>query len=101
MVGGTGSAAFHSTCGLKWDNVNLETGAVNIRQQLQRVDKRLVLRDLKTEKSRQTLVLPDVCIRALREHRKQQRQERLKAGADWVDTGLVFTTYARRGNGGR
>jgi hypothetical protein len=24
---------------------------------------------------------------------------RLNAGADWIDSGLVFTTYARRGSG--
>jgi integrase len=58
-----------------------------------------VLQDLKTEKSRRTLALPDVCRDALRAHRKRQLQERLKAGEDWVDTGLVFTTYARRGMG--
>ena len=26
-------------------------------------------------------------------------KERLKAGAEWVETGLVFTTFARRGMG--
>lgn len=57
------------------------------------MDKRLVLQTLKTEKSRRTLVLPSVCIAALKTHRKQQRVERLKAGDRWVDTGLVFTTY--------
>jgi integrase len=83
--------------GLRWDDVDLETGEVRIRQQLQRVGKTLVLQDLKTEKSRRTLVLPDVCITALREHRKHQLRERLKTGVAWVDTGLVFTTYAPRG----
>jgi integrase len=85
--------------GLQWENVDLETGEVRIRQQLQRVGKKLVLQELKTPKSRRTLVLPDVCVEALRAHRKRQLEERLKAGADWVDTGLVFTTYARRGKG--
>jgi len=79
--------------GLKWDDVDLDTGEIHIRQQLQVVDKRLVLQTLKTEKSRRTLVLPSVCIAALKTHRKQQRVERLKAGDRWVDTGLVFTTY--------
>lgn len=85
--------------GLRWDDVNLDTGEIQIRQQLQRVGKRLVLQALKTEKSRRTLVLPDVCIQALKIHRTKQLQERLKAGADWTDTGLVFATYARRGAG--
>ncbi|HVH28947.1 MAG TPA: tyrosine-type recombinase/integrase, partial [Vicinamibacterales bacterium] len=33
------------------------------------------------------------CIKALKAHRTTQLEERLKAGARWVDTGLVFTTY--------
>jgi integrase len=85
-------------CGLRWDDVDLETGEVRVRQQLQRVGKRLVLQELKTEKSRRTLMLPDVCIKAVREHRKRQLQERLKAGDKWIETGLVFTSYAPRGD---
>jgi integrase len=85
--------------GLRWDDVNLETGEIQIRQQLQRVGKQLLLQELKTDKSRRTLMLPNVCIQALKAHRTKQREERLKAGADWVDTGLVFATYARRGAG--
>ena len=87
--------------GLKWEDMDLDTGDVRIRQQLQIVDKRLVLQALKTEKSRRTLVIPDVCIKSLRSHRTRQLQERLKAGPRWVDTGLVFTTYRtyREGKG--
>jgi integrase len=85
--------------GLSWDDVDLTTGEVRIRQQLQKVGKRLVLQELKTAKSRRTLALPQRCLDALRAHRTRQREERLKAGADWVETGLVFTTYARRGAG--
>jgi len=85
--------------GLRWDDVDLDTGEVRIRQQLQVVDTRLVLQPLKTEQSRRTLVLPAVCVTALRAHRQAQLEDRLKAGAEWIDTGLVFTTYARRGQG--
>ena len=87
-------------CGLRWGDVDLETGEVRIRQQLQRVGKRLVLQALKTDKSRRTLVLPDVCLQSLRAHRTRQLEERMKAGADWNDTGLVFT-IGRRGAGRR
>jgi integrase len=87
--------------GLLWEHVDLETGEVRIRQQLQRVGKTLVLQPLKTEKSRRTLMLPAVCLEQLRKHRQRQLEERLKAGARWVDTGLVFTTYTNRGPGKR
>lgn len=86
--------------GLKWDDVDLTTGELRIRQQLQVVNKRLVLQPLKTDKSRRTLALPKVCVDALRTYRTRQLEQRLKAGGDWVDEGLVFTT-ARRGKGRR
>ena len=86
--------------GLRWDDIEPETGEVRIRQQLQRVGRQLLLQPLKTAKSRRALVLPDVCLRSLRTHRTRQLEERLKAGADWEDTGLVFT-IAKRGLGRR
>lgn len=85
--------------GLRWDDVDLATGELRIRQQLQRIGKQLVLQPLKTEKSRRTLALPQVCLEGLKAHRTQQLQDRLKAGQDWIDTGLVFTSFARRGAG--
>jgi integrase len=82
--------------GLRWDDVDLETGEIRIRQQLQAVGKRLVLQPLKTDKSRRTLVLPEVCLKALFTHRTRQKEQRLKAGGDWIDSHLVFTTLRRR-----
>lgn len=85
--------------GLRWEDVDLETGEIQIRQQLQRVGKSLVLLPLKTEKSRRTLALPRVCIDALKAHRKRQLAERLKSGDRWTDTGLVFGTYRQTKEG--
>lgn len=48
--------------------------------------------DTKTGKSRRTLALPRHCVDPLREHRKLQAMERLRAGALWEDHGLVFAT---------
>jgi integrase len=48
--------------------------------------------DTKTEKSRRTLALPRRCVKALREHRKIQAKDRLRAGAVWQDHGLVFSS---------
>lgn len=47
--------------------------------------------DTKTRKSRRTLALPARCVDALRKQRAQQASDRL-AGAEWEDSGLVFTT---------
>jgi integrase len=48
--------------------------------------------DTKTAKSRRTLALPRRCIEALREHRKLQAKDRLRAGALWQDHRLVFSS---------
>jgi integrase len=48
--------------------------------------------DTKTEKSRRTLALPQLCVEALRQHRKRQAEERLRAGEVWQDHALVFAS---------
>jgi integrase len=48
--------------------------------------------DTKTMKSRRTIALPDLCVRALVTLRAQQDAERRTAGEQWHETGLVFTT---------
>ena len=49
--------------------------------------------ETKTERSRRTLALPAAAVLALRTWSGLQAGERLAAGDDWQDTGLVFTTH--------
>jgi integrase len=48
--------------------------------------------DVKTEKSRRTLMLSKLAVTALREHQQAQNEEKRAAGGRWQDSGLVFTT---------
>jgi integrase len=48
--------------------------------------------DTKTGKSRRTLALPRRCVDALREHRRLQAVDRLRAGELWQDHVLVFAS---------
>jgi integrase len=48
--------------------------------------------DTKTGKSRRTLALPRRCVEALREHRRLQAKDRLRAVELWQDHGLVFSS---------
>lgn len=89
-------------CGLRWspDCDGLTSGLIEIRQQLQLLrikgqKGRLVVQELKTEKSRRTLELPAAARDLLQAHRTRQLRERLKAGATWHDSGLVFVTLGR------
>ena len=50
--------------------------------------------ETKTERSRRTLALPAAAVQALRAWSASQAGERLAAGDDWQDAGLVFTKYS-------
>lgn len=78
--------------GLRWSDIDLEPGLLTVRYQLQRVNGSLQLVEPKTERSRRTIVLPQVAIATLARHQARQCEEKLKAGDTWVDTGMVFTT---------
>jgi len=78
--------------GLMWSDVDLDRGRLTVRRSLQRVDGTLTLHDTKTSTSERTIPLPRPLVRALREHRRRQLEERVSAGGDWQDLDLVFAT---------
>jgi integrase len=77
--------------GLKWSDIDLDTGTLRVRRASQRIPHQgTQLVDTKTQRSRRTLVVPPIVIAALRAHRAWQAMERLAAGERWVDHDLVF-----------
>jgi integrase len=90
--------------GLSWSDIDLGAGFVRVRRQLRReripVEERqetgrrtqLVLRELKTKRSRRTLHLTPSLDSLLRSHRARQAREQLAAGPGWAESDLVFTT---------
>ena len=70
--------------GLRWQDVDLERGLLSVRVQLT---------EPKSSRSKRTVQLPAVALKALREHRARQLEERLRAGLIWDGSmDLVFTT---------
>jgi integrase len=59
---------------------------------LHRVGRRLLRRQVKTEASEAPVPLPDICVAALRLRKAQQDAARRRHVDRWTDTGLVFTT---------
>jgi integrase len=78
--------------GLRWQEVDLESGRITINRALHRVDGELKLDNVKTEGSAGVLPLPGPLVAILASHRRRQLKERWAAGSSWRDTGLVFTT---------
>lgn len=77
--------------GLRWEDVNLDTARLSVRTALQRQPgKGLVLVEPKSRAGRRTVALPDRLRDALRQHRAVQLEDRLAAGSEWRDHGLLF-----------
>jgi integrase len=78
--------------GLTWELVNLDAAELYVGEQVQRVGKELIRRQVKTETSEAPLPLPELCVAALKLRREQQDADRRRADGVWIHTGLVFTT---------
>jgi integrase len=78
--------------GLRWEDVDLERGTLAVRKQIGWSGGEATFADPKTKKSRRTLRLDAGTVQALRRHRREQREEQIRAGAAWEGTawGLVF-----------
>lgn len=77
--------------GLRWSDLDLATGTMNIRRGLHRVaGQGLVYEEPKADRSRRRLALPAQLVEALKEHQTAQCAERLESGALWEEHGLVF-----------
>ena len=78
--------------GLRWQDVNLEAGTLTVAVALQKLNGRLVLTEPKTDGSRRTIKLPDICVAALQTHLLNQNAERAFVGTAWQNNlNLVFT----------
>ncbi|TDI55985.1 MAG: site-specific integrase [Acidobacteria bacterium] len=75
------------------ENSSVNSPVANRRIQLNhnRVNGRPTLRaEAKTASGRRSVELDTGTVSVLREHRRRQIEDRLKAGSVWQDTGLVF-----------
>ncbi len=79
-------------CGLRWLDIDLSAGRLRVVQAIQWQKGKATVVEPKSESSRRTVKLPKFALSALKRHRIRQKRERLVAGKDWVDSGLVFTS---------
>lgn len=78
--------------GLRWSDIDADTGVLWVRQAVQRVNGGLQLVEPKTHRSRRALPIPGLALGALDRQRARQAAERLAAGPVWQDNGLVFAS---------
>jgi integrase len=78
--------------GLHWEHVNLKDGALKVTATLGRVGDRLLITEPKSPRSRRTVPLSPAIVSMFKARKATRAAERLHAGDQWTDTGLVFTT---------
>jgi integrase len=76
--------------GLRWRDVDLDAGTLQVRQILVRMPSGLRFGEPKTKRSRRRIALSAGARDALRHHRARQAAERLRLGPVWEDHDLVF-----------
>jgi integrase len=85
LLGLFGGLRLGECLGLRWEDVNLKSGEIRIRQQASEVYGRIDIAPLKTKSSRRNLVVTGVALKALR-----RRQD--VAAAEGHGSAFVFTT---------
>lgn len=87
--------------GLKWENIDLRSGILNIRQTLNRLEKidydgrgsktEIVFQAPKTKNSIRSIPLLPFMIKELKDWKNAQMADKLKAGTAYQDMGMVVT----------
>ena len=78
--------------GIRWRDVDLDTGRLQIAQTVTILDGAAVLDTPKTRAALRTIKLPTEAVDLLREHRKRWAARKLTAGPAWHDHDLVLCT---------
>lgn len=76
--------------GLRWQDIDLDNGILEVRNQIQMIDGKRQLTGLKTERSRRSLVLTSGSLEALKSHQEIVHQMRSVYGRKWQENDSVF-----------
>jgi integrase len=77
---------------LRWEHVNLNDGTLKVAATLDSVGGEMLITEPKSPRARRTIPLSPAVIAILKAQRATQAAERLHAGNQWTDSGLVFST---------
>lgn len=80
--------------GLKWGDVDVEAGTLQVRRTLTTAKGGPELRAPKTKSTRRTVKLSPTALEALRSHLERQLREINQAGDLWRENGLIFASQS-------
>lgn len=76
--------------GLQWEHSDLDEGYIEVVETILHLKRGIVKGKPKTRTSKRRIWLDAQTMRMLREHRKDQLAQRLRAGPAWEDNDLIF-----------
>jgi integrase len=76
--------------GLRWQDIDLANGKLEVRKQIQIIEGKQEFTELKTERSKRTVMLTETTLKALVEHQKMVERMRQGCLTNWQDLDLVF-----------
>ena len=76
--------------GLRWQDIDFDLATLEVRNQVQRIDGRLQLTGLKTDRSRRFIALTGGSLESLRQHQQIVESMKKVCGDSWQENDLVF-----------
>ena len=76
--------------GLRWQDIDFDSATVEVRNQVQKIDGRLQLTGLKTDRSRRFIALTTGSLESLQQHLQIVESMRKVSGDSWQENDLVF-----------
>ena len=76
--------------GLRWQDVDFESGLLEVRNQVQKIDGKLQLTGLKTDRSRRFVALTSGSLGSLILHREIVEKMKMTCGDAWQENDFVF-----------
>lgn len=76
--------------GLRWQDIDLNSGLIEVRNQVQKIDGKLQLTGLKTDRSRRCVALTSESLGSLKQHRKLVESMKTACEDAWQENDFVF-----------
>ena len=76
--------------GLRWTDIDFDAATLEVRNQVQKIDGRLQLTGLKTDRSRRLIALTGGSLESLKQHREIVESLKGVCGDSWQENDLVF-----------
>jgi integrase len=79
--------------GLRWQDINFQSGILEVRNQIQVIEGKLQLTGLKTDRSRRSVALTSATLLALEKHQEIVQKMKDACGSSWRENDFVFPHF--------